>query len=141
MSLRDVGDDWRAVADVTPHDHQRRFVFPMAARYLLLSVLAGEWQSLGIYADDEVVGHVMWAREDDGVHWIGGLIVDHTEQGAGLGRAATATLVSWLRARPGATAVRLSYHPNNSAAAQLYAAAGFEPANEMEDGEIVVECR
>ncbi|CAN5889779.1 hypothetical protein BH23ACT10_BH23ACT10_34510 [soil metagenome] len=72
VSLREVDDNWPCVADVAPRDDQRTFVFPHAARYLLLSFLEGEWRSLGIYADDDVVGPVMWAVDDDGgSHWIG----------------------------------------------------------------------
>lgn len=137
----DVDSDWRSVADVAPRDDQRAFVFPLAARYVLLSILEGEWRSLGIYADDDVVGHVMWAVDDDGSHWIGGLMVDAAEQGHGVGAAATRTLVAWLRARPHRPAVRLSYHPDNMAAAALYAALGFAPTGAMADDEVVVEYR
>jgi diamine N-acetyltransferase len=92
ISLHEIGDDRRAVADVMPRDYQRRFVFPSAARYVLLSVLEGDCRSLGIRADDTVVGHVMWAVDDDGSRWIGGLILDRAHQGTGIGRAATMAL-------------------------------------------------
>lgn len=141
VTLREPGADWRAVADVAPRDDQRRFVFALAARYLLLSVLDGGWHSLGIHADGEVVGHVMWGVDDDGSHWIGGLVVDATQQGVGVGRAATRTLAGWLAVRPNRPPVRLSYHPDNVAAARLYRSEGFEPTGAIEDGEVVVERR
>lgn len=139
ITLRDVGDDWRAVADVAPRDDQRRFVFPLAARYLLLSIIEGGWRSLGIAADDAVVGHLMWAVDDDGSHWVGGLVVDAAHQGVGVGRAATRTVVAWLLRRPGCEVVRLSYHPDNLAAASLYGDLGFVPTGDTVDDEIVVE--
>ena len=37
--------------------------------------------------------------------------------------------------------VRLSYHPDNKAAARLYAEAGFRPTGDTEDDEIVVALR
>jgi diamine N-acetyltransferase len=140
VTLREIGDDWRAVADVAPHDDQRDFVFPLAARYLLLSLLGDDWRSLGIYADEVAVGHVMWAVDDDGSHWIGGLVIDAAQQGIGLGNAATATLTAWLLAKPACPVVRLSYHPDNIAAARLYAGLGFAPTGETVDGETVVQC-
>ena len=139
VSLREVGDDWRAVADVAPLDHQRRFVPALAARYLLLSDRDHVWRSLGVYADEEVVGHVMWAVDDDNVCWIGGLLIDGSQQGAGIGRAATETLLHWLSATSGCQAVRLSHLPDNDSAARLYASLGFRPTGEVEDDEIVLE--
>jgi diamine N-acetyltransferase len=141
VSLRPIGEDWRAVADVAPTDEQRSFVYALAARYLLMSERGGPWTSLGVYADDEVVGHVMWAVDDDGSHWIGGLMVDHSQQGRGLGRAITLTLVDWFREQPGHWATRLAYHPDNSAAAHLYAALGFALTGEVDDEEVVAELR
>lgn len=139
VSLREIGADWREVADVAPLDDQRRFVAALAARYLLLSDRSGVWRSLAVYADDEVAGHVMWAVDDDGSHWIGGVVVDGPQQGAGVGRALTRTLIAWFATRPGPPVVRLSYHPDNRAAGRLYRSLGFTPTGEIEDGEIVLE--
>ncbi|WP_404386510.1 GNAT family N-acetyltransferase [Knoellia locipacati] len=140
VTLRLVGDDWRAVADVRPTDAQREFVFPMAARYLLMTEKGGPWTSLGIYAGEQVVGHVMWGLDDDGSHWIGGLVVDQAEQGRGLGRATTRTLMAWFEQLPGHWTTRLTHHPANTAAARLYADLGFTPTGEVdEDGEVVLE--
>ena len=133
-------DNWRAVADVVPRDDQRDFVAPSAARYLLLSLREGEWHSLGIRADEDVVGHVMWAYDpEDGAHWIGGLVVDAARQGEGLGRAAMTVLLRWLTAKPGFVRARLSYQPENVAARKLYASLGFVELDLVEDDEVVAE--
>jgi len=133
-------DNWRAVADVVPRDDQRDFVAPSAARYLLLSSREGEWNSLGIRADDVVVGHVMWGYDpDDEAHWVGGLVVDAPRQGEGLGRAAMAVLLKWLTAKPDCVRVRLSYQPENVAARKLYAALGFAELDVVEGDEVVAE--
>ncbi|EEP74034.1 acetyltransferase [Micromonospora sp. ATCC 39149] len=140
ITLRPVDDDnWRAVADVAPRDDQRAWVYPMAARYLLVSERGDVWTSLAVCADDTVVGHVMWGVDDDGSRWIGGMVVDAAEQGRGVGAATVTTLATWLRAQPGCTAVRLSYHPDNPAAASLYPRLGFAPTGELEDDELVAE--
>ncbi|MFG2329639.1 GNAT family N-acetyltransferase [Streptomyces sp. NPDC048604] len=131
-------DNWRAVADVAPTDDQRRFVAALGARYLLLSMRGGVWNSLAVRAADEVVGHVMWALDDeDGTHWIGGMIVNETEQGKGVGRAAMRALIQRLAALPDCREIRLSYHPENVPAARLYEALGFKPTGDQEDDEIV----
>ncbi|MDX2764514.1 GNAT family N-acetyltransferase, partial [Streptomyces europaeiscabiei] len=84
IALHDVDDEnWRAVADVAPLDGQRRYVPALAARYLLLSLREGMWNSLAVRADDTVVGHVMWGRDEDGSYWVGGMLIDGGEQGKG----------------------------------------------------------
>lgn len=141
ISLVAVTDEnWREVADVAPRDDQRDFVAPTAARYLLLSMREGVWHSLGIRADDIVVGHVMWAWDDeDGMPWVGGLVVDAKEQGRGVGRAAMVTLLRWLFARPDTNAVRLSYQAENGAAKAMYAGLGFVETGLDVDDEVVAE--
>ena len=141
VTLRPIGDDWRAVADVAPTDEQRDFVYALAARYMLMTERGGPWTSLGVYADEIAVGHVMWGLDDDGSHWIGGLVVDASQQGRGLGRAVTRTLVDWFRHQDGHWTTRLSYHPDNAVAAGLYASLGFVPTDEMDDDEVVAELR
>ncbi|GIJ07236.1 GNAT family N-acetyltransferase [Micromonospora andamanensis] len=138
ITLRPVDDDnWRAVADVAPRDDQRDWVPALAARYLLLTERSEVWNSLAAYADDTVVGHVMWGVDEDGSRWIGGMLIDAAQQGCGVGRAVVRTLCDWLAAqgRP----VRLSYHPENSSAARLYASLGFAPTGVWEDDELVAE--
>ncbi|WP_461028745.1 GNAT family N-acetyltransferase [Streptomyces sparsus] len=139
VTLHEVTDDnWRAVADIAPHDEQREFVAALAARYLLLSMRGGQWHSLAVRAGGQVVGHVMWARsEEDGCHWVGGMIVDAGCQGRGIGRAAMRTLTAWLAEQPDCREIRLSYHPDNLPAAGLYTSLGFRPTGGLEHGEVV----
>lgn len=140
VTLRPVDDDnWRAVADVAPRDDQRRFVAALGARYLLLSTRSEVWTSLAVYADETVVGHIMWGVDDDGSHWIGGMLIDAAEQNRGVGRATVQTLAGWLSAREGNPPVRLSYHPDNTQAAALYTALGFHPTGAMDDDEVIAE--
>ncbi|MGW0217482.1 GNAT family N-acetyltransferase [Micromonospora chokoriensis] len=140
ITLRPVDDDnWRAVADVAPRDDQRRFVAALGARYLLLSTRSEVWNSLAVYADETVVGHVMWGVDDDGSHWIGGMLIDAAEQNRGVGRATVLTLADWLSTREGNPPVRLSYHPDNTQAAALYTSLGFHPTGEVDDEELITE--
>jgi diamine N-acetyltransferase len=139
LTLRQIGDDWRSVAQVAPLDEQRKFVAAIAAWYILLSDRNSPWNSLGIFANDDVVGHVMWAVDDDGSYWIGGFVIDGAHQGYGLGRLAMETLLERFKATPECQIVRLSYHPDNTVAAKLYASLGFQPTIETEGDELVVE--
>ncbi|MBC9712145.1 GNAT family N-acetyltransferase [Streptomyces sp. TRM66268-LWL] len=131
--------NWRSVADIAPLDSQRTFAPALAGRYLLLSLLENVWHSFAVHADDKVVGHVMWARDEDGSHWVGGLLIDASEQGKGLARATMRALIPWLAAQPGHFATRLSYDPANVPAARLYASLGFTLTGAEEDGEVVAE--
>ena len=117
------------------------FVAALAARYLLLTKRSDVWTSLAVYADETVVGHVMWGVDDDGSRWIGGMVIDAAEQGRGVGRATVRTLADWLAGPDGVHPVRLSYHPDNTPAAALYTSLGFHPTGAMEDDELVAELR
>jgi diamine N-acetyltransferase len=140
VTLRPVDDEnWRSVADIAPLDSQRSYVPALAARYLLLSMRENVWRSLAVYADDVVVGHIMWGLDDDGSHWLGGLMIDASAQGKGLGRAVVRTITAWLVAQEGCRVIRLSYHAENTAARHLYESAGFMPTGAVEDDEIVAE--
>ncbi|MBQ1108702.1 GNAT family N-acetyltransferase [Streptomyces anulatus] len=140
VTLHEVdADNWRAVADSAPRDDQRDWVPALAARYLVLSSREDTWTSLAVCTGDEVAGHIMWGRDEDGSHWIGGMLIDAAHQGTGIGRAAVRTLASWLSTRENGTAVRLSYAPANEAAAHLYTSLGFRPTGVEEDGEVVAE--
>ncbi len=140
ISLRSVDhDNWRMVADLAPRDDQRDFVAALGARYLLLSTVEDDWTSVAVYADDTVAGHAMWAVDDDGSYWIGGVLIDAAEQGRGVGRAAMMTLIRWLFEQPTCRVVRLSYDERNAAAARLYSSLGFGATGAVEDGEAVVE--
>ncbi|MFI8438637.1 GNAT family N-acetyltransferase [Streptomyces sp. NPDC079020] len=138
IALGEVNDaNWRAVADVAPLDGQRGYVPALAARYLLLSMYEQDWNSLAVQADEAVVGHIMWARDEDGSYWIGGMVIDGAEQGRGAGRAAVRTLMGWLAERGDCRELRLSYDPDNAVAEGLYSSLGFRPTPDREGDETV----
>jgi diamine N-acetyltransferase len=121
-----TASNWREVAAVDAGSSH----VASPAYYLCLCHYGQVWQPLALYEGDALVGFAMWGFDpDDGHHWVGGLSVDRAHQGRGRGRAAVVALVDHLRGL-GATGIALSYAPDNSRAAALYASLGF-----VEDGE------
>lgn len=141
VRLREVdAANWRAVAAVTPGPGQDRFV-AATTYYLCLGHYGGDWHSLAVDADGSIVGHVMWAvDEEDGSTWLGGLVIDAASQGLGIGRAAVAAFVERFT-KEGRINVALSYSPDNVVAQSLYADLGFVETGEKEDDEIVARLR
>ncbi len=138
VELTEVGPaNWRHVADLRVTPEQQAFVTD-PCRYLALCAYdAGPWRPLAVTAGGTVVGFVMSAvdAEDDSA-WIGGLIIDHDQQGRGYGRATVAALIDRARAA-GHPSVALSYQATNVRAAKLYASLGFVETGETEDDEPV----
>jgi diamine N-acetyltransferase len=138
VSLRPVdAGNWRDVARLTVAPGQERFV-ATPTYYLALCSYGDVWHPLAVYAGGEVVGFLMWGVDDaDGSCWLGGVLVDATTQGRGVGRAALAQALQLLREEAGATGFALSYAPENTVARSLYASLGFAETGEVDDGEVV----
>ena len=128
--------NWRQVVRVTPHRDQERFVGPVA-NYLCLCHYEGEWSPLAIEAAGTVVGHVMWAvDEEDDSTWMGGLVIDAASQRQGIGRQAVVAFIERFSS-DGHTNLALSYEPENVVARDLYAGLGFVETGETEGDEVV----
>jgi diamine N-acetyltransferase len=135
----DAGN-WSDLAEVEPKPDQWDFVAPVT-RYLCLAHYGGDWNPLAIEANGTIVGHVMWAvDEEDGSTWLGGLIVDAAQQGRGIGRATVETCLGRFT-EDGKTDVALSYSPENDVARKLYLSMGFVETGEMEHDEVVARYR
>jgi diamine N-acetyltransferase len=132
--------NWSFLAEVEPRSDQWEFVAPVT-RYLCLAHYGGEWHPLAIEVDGSIVGHVMWAvDEEDGSTWLGGLVIDAAHQGRGIGRATMEAALDRFT-QNGTTNVALSYSPENVVARHLYRSMGFVETGEMEDDEIVARYR
>ncbi|GIF04454.1 GNAT family N-acetyltransferase [Actinoplanes siamensis] len=128
--------NWRDCAALTVHEEQRRFVADVTY-YLCMCHYGDTWQPLAAVRGDEVVGFAIWAVDDDGSRWIGGLVVDAKHQRQGIGRELVRQLRERLVAEPGTPNVALSYQPGNTAARALYLSMGFVETGEVEDDEVV----
>jgi diamine N-acetyltransferase len=94
---------------------------------------------LAIYADEQMVGFIMYdVNREEKRGYISRLMVDARSQGQGYGRAAMAEVVDRLKREPGLHDIQTSYHPDNEAAAALYASLGFRETGEFVNIEVVV---
>ncbi len=128
--------NWRGVAAVTPRPEQARFV-AATTYYLCLCHYGDVWRPLAVTQGEDVVGYVQWGVDDDGSHWIGGLVVDAVHQGKGVGRRIVELLIERFAELAGAAGLALSYDAANAPARRLYASLGFVETGEREDDEVV----
>jgi diamine N-acetyltransferase len=127
-----TADNWESCVALKVRRHQRRYVAEVSY-YLCLCVYGSTWHPVSILRDDTVVGFFMWAIENDGTGNVGGLVIDATQQRSGIGRAVLNILIQRCESSPGCTGLALSYHPDNHAAKDLYAALGFQETGEVLD--------
>jgi diamine N-acetyltransferase len=141
IDLVDVdASNWRDVAAVKPRPEQELFVAP-TTYYLCLAHYDAVWNPLAITRDGSVVGHLMWAvDEEDDSTWLGGVIIDSEVQHQGVGRAAVLSFIDRFSSGSRAN-LALSYAPDNRVARHLYADLGFIETGEMAEDEIVARLR
>lgn len=137
ISLEPVtAGNWRDCAALTVHPGQKDFVAAVTY-YLCMCHYGDTWNPLAVVRGGVVVGFVIWAVDDDGSRWIGGLVVDAEHQRQGIGREIVRQLRERLIAEPGTPNVALSYQPANTAARDLYLSLGFVETGETEDDEVI----
>lgn len=138
VALRPVdAANWRDVARLTVTADQARFV-ATPTYYLAMCSYGDVWHPLAASVEERVVGFLMWGIDDaDDGCWLGGILVDASAQGRGLGRAMVREALDLLAAQTGRTDFALSYQPENLVARRLYAGLGFVETGEEEDGEVV----
>jgi diamine N-acetyltransferase len=133
-----TADNWRDACKLSVREDQRGFV--ASNLYSIAESRFYEtWSPMAVYAGDEMVGFVMWGRDDEPSEpewWIIRLMVDHSYQGKGYGKAAALAAIEATRAE-GARDVYLSFEPENTFARALYERLGFVDTGRVEGGEIV----
>ncbi len=90
-----------------------------------------------IYAGDTPVGFVM--LHDDpakGEYYLWRFMVDARYQGQGYGKRALERLIKYVRTRPNAKELRLSYVPGEHSSPEFYRKLGFVETGEKHDGEV-----
>jgi diamine N-acetyltransferase len=142
ITLREIDrDNYRAIGKLKVSPDQERFVATNPWS-LTQSKYEPDLTPLGVYDGETPVGFVMYRDEDYGIMgraWsIWRLMIDHTQQGQGYGRAAMELLLTRLRAESTThTGIFISFVPENVAARNLYSSLGFDDTGLVEDGEVV----
>ncbi len=99
------------------------------------------WDAFAIYADEQMVGFVMYEDDDEQeAWWISSLMIAADKQGKGYGKGAVAALLPVLRKR-GCQEIWVGYAADNLAAQALYRAVGFHEFGLDEDGDMVAHLR
>lgn len=150
IMLRPISvENWSDCVDLSPTEEQVEagFVAPNVTQ----ASFESWWQPTGIYADEVMVGFVMYGtwpatglppyipagEVPAGEDYILRFMIDGRYQRKGYGRVALALLIDRLRQRPGVYKVALSYEPWNAAASALYASMGFQLTGEKHGEEVV----
>ena len=103
-----------------------------------------EYHPHAIYCDGEPAGFLLYdvaAGDVPGTYGIYRFMVDHKQQGRGIGRRALELLLADLRKRPDARRITICYKPENTVARKLYLACGFNETGIDADGEMIAEIR
>ncbi len=146
-------ENWFECIKLKPAADQQNFVASNAIS-LAEAYVEPWWRPCAVYADQTMVGFVMYGRwpsdlpapladeEEErlpGIDYILSFMIDERHQGRGYGRAALIATIRRIKALPDTHTICLSYEPENSVAARLYASGGFKPTGRMVGGEIEVE--
>ena len=92
-----------------------------------------------IYADETPVGFLMLM--DDAAnqrYFIWRLMIDAQYQKLGFAKQAMELLFDYVRTRPGAIEILVSYRPGNEGPQGFYEKLGFTPTGEMEENEVIM---
>ena len=80
----------------------------------------------------------MWGIDDDKSCWLGGILINRTQQRHGYGAAAVNQAVTMLSEKTGSKTFALSYSPENIVIGWLYQKPSFVEPRELEDDKLVV---
>jgi diamine N-acetyltransferase len=141
VTLRELtSENWQACINLTLADHQRGFLEPNAVS--IAESRFHYWMlPLAIYADDEMVGFVMYSDERDPRsprYWVHRLMIDASQQGRGYGKAAMLEVIQRIAAKPDGDELWIGYDRANTAARDFYAHLGFVEQGEAPWGRDLV---
>jgi diamine N-acetyltransferase len=140
VSIRELNaDNWIKAARLQVGEAQSNFV-ATNMESIAWSRFESDLIPAGIYADDDVVGFVLYGKwPDEPNRWgIARYMIDANQQGKGYGKAGMQEVIRMIREEhPEATGLKLAYVPGNDVARGLYASVGFRETGEMWGDEII----
>ncbi|MEP2944759.1 MAG: GNAT family N-acetyltransferase [Lentilitoribacter sp.] len=136
-------ENFDAVIGLSLRDDQKD-VLPSNVFSIAESTLSPLFHPRAICQYDKVVGFAMYQfgeigdfDEDDCTIWR--FMIDHQHQNAGIGTAAMALVIEEIKTYKRAKMIDIYYHPDNIAAAKLYAKFGFKVVGDRDDGTLIAE--
>ena len=144
-----TADNWIDCINLKPTEEQQRIGFVSPNQLSLAQAYAERWwQPYAIYADDIMVGFVLygcWPQSgvsihhtaaEPGAHFILRFMIDAHYQGRGYGRAGMAAVIAQIKTEPGVYKIAISYDESNPVMARLCMSVGFQPTGRVIDDEI-----
>ena len=139
VTLREVTQDsLRSVLALKVKPEQEQFVANNAVSIAQAHFEPKAWFR-AIYAGETPVGFVMLFDDPDAPeYYLWRYMIDARYQRMGFGRQALQLLIDYVRARPAAKELLLSYVPAEGSPEPFYASLGFVNTGEVHDGENVM---
>ncbi|MFP7478460.1 GNAT family N-acetyltransferase [Terribacillus saccharophilus] len=139
MILRAIdADNWHACMKLTVSEEQKQNVAENAVS-LAQAAYEKQWYPHGIYADDMLVGFLMFGTDQETKRVeLCRFMIDKQYQGKGYGTAALVTLFDLIKIRYGPISFYTSIVPDNLAAKKIYENAGFRMTGEILWEELVM---
>lgn len=139
VTLREItADNVRSVIALETTPEQKQFVAPNAVSVAEAHFAPQSWMR-AIYADETPVGFVLLRDDpDQAQYYLWRYMVGADYQGLGFGLRALQLVVEYVRSRPGATEMTLSYVPGDGCPRDFYARVGFVDTGEQHGGENVM---
>lgn len=137
VSLREITKETvRDILNLKVSDDQRNFVAPNAKSIAEAHFEPKAWFR-AIYADETAVGFVMlYVDSEKSIYYLWRYMIDGQFQGKGYGRQALQLTIAYVKTRPNATEMVLSYVPADEGSPErFYAKLGFVNTGEVHDGE------
>lgn len=140
VTLREVTrDNAREIIKLEVAEGQNKFVAPNDISLAQAYFEREKAWFRAIYADETPVGFMMLYEDPrEPVYYLWRLMMDARYQGMGYGRRALDLLVDYVKTRPSATELKVSYVPGEGSPGPFYARYGFEETGEVHDGENVM---
>lgn len=139
VSLREVTKDTvRTIIRLKVAPEQEHFVASNA-----VSIAEAHFSDIAwfraIYAGETPIGFIMLADDPDkSEYFLWRLMIDAPQQGKGYGRRAIAQLIDYVKTRPGATELLVSYVPGEGSPRDFYLKLGFQDTGRVEEGEVIL---
>ena len=139
VTLREITpENFKDCINLKVADQQKTFVAPNVTS-IAQSKIYPTVEPFAVYADDELVGFVMFGLDlDDNRYYLVRLMIDEKFQGRGYGKSATLAVIEKMKRVDDCNEIYLSFVPENTGAQRLYESVGFERTGEISEGEIVM---